>query len=264
MFEREYTKALEACRKAGAIISRYYNSQYKVEEKGVDQPVTVADREANESIQRVLMETFPQDGWLSEESNDTPERHSKKRVWIVDPLDGTKEFISKVPEFAVSIALSVDSRIVVGAVFNPLTHELFSARLGAGAYLNDSMIEVTRKTELKRAVILASRSEFGQGEWKPYKGQFEIQPSGGMAYKMVMVARGRADGSFSLAPKNEWDFAAGTLILQEAGGVVSQLDGTPFVFNQQTIRYPGIVYGNPSIYQKLLALVQGELKTSSN
>lgn len=256
MYEKEFEKAVEAAKKGGEVILHCYNKDYEVQEKSEDHPITIADRKANEAIHSVLQGAFPGDGWLSEETKDTEERLIKRRVWIVDPLDGTKEFIAKIKEFAVSIALVVDHQPVVGVIYNPGTDELFAAKQFEGAFLNNKPIKTTREKDLKKARILASRSELKRNEWEPYEGKFTIVPSGGMAFKMSQVARGEADGSFSLQPKTEWDFAAGTLLIQEAGGVVTQMDGHPFIFNKKNPRAPGIIYGNPHVHRQLAEMVK--------
>lgn len=258
MFQHEYQIAIQAAQKAGGIIQKYYHADYTIEKKSPDQPVTIADREANEAIKQTLLTAFPADGWLSEETSDTKERLQKNRVWIVDPLDGTKEFINKIPEFAVSIALVVDQKPVVGVVYNPASGELFSVCKQGGAYLNKQKILVSQTRSLKQAIILASRSELSRNEWDPYQGCFHIKPSGGMAYKMSVVACGLADASFSLQPKTEWDFAAATLLIEEAGGRVCQLNGDPFLFNQTNPRVPGLVYGNPQILQILFTQFESD------
>ena len=257
MFEKEYAVAIEAAKKAGNIISGYFGRQYKVHEKGKDQPVTDADREANRAIHETVLSAFPADGWLSEETKDDAVRLGKKRVWIVDPLDGTKEFIAGIHEFAVSIALVQDGKPVVGVINNPMTGELSTARKGEGAYLHHQNLKVTSRKNLAGASILASRSEIGRGEWQKFVGRFLIQVSGGMACKMALVAAGIADGSFSLQPKNEWDIAAGVLLVEEAGGKVTGIDGKPFVFNKADPKSENIVYGNPAIHKKLLEMLKG-------
>lgn len=255
MYEQEYGKAIEAARLAGDIIATYFGKSLAVHQKGNDQPVTKADQEANEIIQKTLLSSFPDDAWLSEETKDNADRLKKERVWIVDPLDGTKEFINTIPEFAISIALVIQEKPVVGVIYNPITDELYSARRGEGAFLNRHPIHVTPKKDLEKAHILASRSEISKGEWRPYVGRCMIHPLGGMAYKMARVAAGSADGSFSLSPKSEWDICAGALLIEEAKGEVSLPNGKPFQFNNENFVFPGIVYGNSSIHKQLLGLI---------
>ena len=129
MFNEELIAAKVAARNAGKILMKYYKSEdNKVKMKGIDNPVTIADNEADEFLSDFLMGEFPNDGWLSEETVDTKERLSMNRVWIVDPLDGTKEFIEGIPHFSVSIALVQDEHPVVGVIYNPATNEMFSCQ----------------------------------------------------------------------------------------------------------------------------------------
>ncbi len=119
--QRELTVAVHAARSAGSIVKHYFDAGVEAWEKSKNNPVTHADLEANQRIQSLISEAFPDDGWLSEENADSAERLSKKRVWIVDPLDGTKEFIDHIPEFCVCIGLTIDGRAVLGAEYNPAT-----------------------------------------------------------------------------------------------------------------------------------------------
>lgn len=252
MFSRELSIAINAAKLASTAIMKVYATPFEVQHKSKEQPVTEADRQANDIIQKTILTAFPDDGWLSEESIDEAKRLNKKRVWIVDPLDGTKEFIAKIPEFAISIGLSVEGRTVVGVILNPATGRLFTAEKGKGAFCDGKSIRVSAETNLTQARILSSRSETSRGEWTNYQGKFVIQESGGMAHKMSVVAEGNAEGSFSLQPKSEWDLCAGLVLIEEAGGKVTHLDGSPFLFNKQNPHEPDIVYGNRAIYQKLI------------
>lgn len=253
--KQECELAIKAALKAGEAIMKVYATTFKVDHKSPEQPITEADRQANQIILETLLGAYASDGWLSEETLDNHERLKKERVWIVDPLDGTKEFITRVPEFAVSIGLAVNGEAVVGVIYNPSTKQMFSGYKGGGAFLNNKQIAVSNSQELSNAKILASRSEIKRGEWKDFDGKFNIIPSGGMAHKMAMVVCGIADGSFSLSPKNEWDFCAGTLLIKEAGGTVSRRNGDNFLFNKANPKTEDIVYGNKTIHRHLLGML---------
>lgn len=255
-YEKELKAAIQAARNASEEILKYYGRSLDIQDKGHDSPVTIADHEANRVILETLQSNFPNDGYLSEETKDSPDRLEKERVWIIDPLDGTKEFINEIPEFAVSIALSIKGESVVGVILNPATAEIYHAVKDQGAYLNDVQISVSQTANLKEAQILASRSEIKRGEWKIFEGKFDIIPSGGMAYKMVTVAQGRADASFTLTPKNEWDFAAGLLILKEAGGTTLSLLDKEFTLNEENPLIDGMVYSNTHLHKSLTKLIK--------
>jgi len=254
-WEKEHLCALTAARAAGEIIRSHYHTRYDIDYKGKDSPVTIADRDANHKIHEILHGEFPSDGWLSEETVDSPARLSCRRVWVVDPMDGTKEFIQKVPELAVSIALVEDGSPVVGVAYNPIQDQLFWAVRGQGAWVNDRRAQVSQAAQLKDATILASRSETQRGEWKNFSSRFRVQQTGSAAYKMALIATGEADATFTLVPKNEWDICAGVLLIEEAGGTVSHLDGHPLRFNQAKTLLQGLIASNGRLHPHLLQLV---------
>jgi len=223
--------AERAAREAGKVILGYYQDEYEIQEKGKGNPVTTADLEADKVLESTLLGARPDDGWLSEETADSPARLDCSRVWIVDPIDGTKEFIKGIPQFAISIALAAEGQIVVGVIYNPAKDELYSAARGLGLTLNGKPAHVSDLTDLSKASILASRSEVARGEFDVFKDDYEITPIGSIAYKLALVAAGQADLTFTLTPKNEWDFAAGSLLVTEGGGRVLVLGGHPQTFN---------------------------------
>ena len=217
--------------------------------------MTSADLEADAALREHLSGAFPDYGWLSEETADNPARLSRRRVWIVDPLDGTKEFIKGIPEFVVAIALAEDGVPVLGVTYNPIKRELFWAARGAGCYLDDSLVHVTAAPGLAGSVVLASRSETARGDWKAYKDQFAAHPIGSVAYKLALVAAGKADGTFTASPKSEWDIASGAALLAEAGGVMTDIHGNPIRFNREQVKLDGFVAAGPALHAALSKLV---------
>ena len=194
-------------------------------------PVTEADRAVDQVLARVL--PVDGEGWLSEESRDDPSRLDRRRVWAVDPLDGTREFVDGIPEWCVSVGLLEDGRPVAGGVANPATGEVFVGSLDGGITYNGRPARVSSRKSLSGAVVLASRSEVGRGDWERYRGApFKVRPMGSVAYKLALVAAGLADATWTLAPKHEWDVAAGVALVLAAGGRVRTLDGSPLLFNQ--------------------------------
>ena len=238
--------AKEAALEAGGLILNYYKADYEIKEKGYHNPVTTADHAADTRLKEILTEARPVYGWLSEETVDSPDRLNKERTWVVDPLDGTKEFIEGVPHFVVSVALVENGNPIIGVLFNPVTKELFTASTGEGAFLDDKPIRCLTKDEVSDMVILNSRSETRRGLWIPFDGAFgELRSIGSVAYKLGLTAAGKADIFASLRPKNEWDICAGNCIINEAGGKLIDLRGNRVIFNQEkTLIEPGLIAGD--------------------
>jgi myo-inositol-1(or 4)-monophosphatase len=252
---KERDVAVQAARAAGAIIRRYYGTTVAVEMKGHDDPLTAADRESNACIHEIVSTAFPDDGWLSEETADSRERLSRRRVWIVDPLDGTKEFTQHIPEFCVCIALVEGGRPIVAVELNPIADRLYVAVRGQSATVNGTPARVSTQRILAQAEVLASRSEDKRGEWDAFKPRCKVVLTGSVAFKLAELSTGSGDATFTLTPKNEWDICAGSLLVEEAGGRVTALDGTPLVFNQPSPLRPGMIASNGLLHDGLLALI---------
>jgi myo-inositol-1(or 4)-monophosphatase len=226
----------------------------RVEHKPGAGPVTEADRAVNDVLARML--PAEGEGWLSEESRDDPRRLEKRRVWAVDPLDGTREFVAGIPEWCVSVGLLEDGRAVAGGVANPATGEVFLGSLASGMTYNGRKARVSGRQGLPGAVVLASRSEVDRGEWERFRGAaFTVRPVGSVAYKLALVAAGLADATWTLVPKHEWDVAAGVALVLAAGGSVHTPDGSALRFNQPLPRLSGLVAETPD----LLPAVKREL-----
>jgi len=217
---------------------RSFRTEQRVEYKSENQPVTAADREADALIRRILLQATPEYGWLSEESVDDPVRLQKHRVWIVDPIDGTASFIAGRAEFTVSIGLVEQHRPIVGVVYNPATDECFHAIRGGGAWYEQTRLEV-RPPDRGR-ILAASRNEIREGDFVRFP-DYELLPVGSTAYKMTRVAAGMADAFVSRGSKGEWDTCAGELIVLEAGGIVSEIEGQPIRYNQASPLINGII-----------------------
>ncbi|HUE77528.1 MAG TPA: 3'(2'),5'-bisphosphate nucleotidase CysQ [Longimicrobiales bacterium] len=254
--------ALNATRAAGRLVMETFGTDPEVRHKSPDQPVTEADLGADALLMERLLGARPDYGWLSEETVDRPERLSRSRAWVVDPVDGTRSFIAGYPEFAVSVGLVEDGEPVVGVIFNPARNELFWALRGGGAFGNRGVAggqERLRIAEAKEArpSLLASRSEIGRGEFEPFVEAHDLLEVGSTAYKMAGVAAGDGDGFLSRGPKSEWDVAAGALIVEEAGGTVTDLNGRRLRFNRPDPYVHGILAAAPALHAALLARVGG-------
>jgi myo-inositol-1(or 4)-monophosphatase len=243
--------ALHAARQ---VFARFTPGAIEAEYKVGHDPVTEADR----LVDAVLRDTLLKDGegWLSEETVDDFSRLRSTRVWVVDPLDGTREFVAGIPEFCVSIAMAENGQPVAGGVCNPATSEVFLGSIESGMLYNGYPVQPTQKTTLESAVILASRSEVKRGEWKPFENLgFQVRPMGSIAYKLACVSAGLADATFTLTPKHEWDVAAGAALVQSAGGFVTTLENTALHCNQRNPLLSGLVAGAPLLQKELLGLL---------
>ena len=256
MLEFELSQAVTAARRAGDIIRSFFDGPYTVRSKAHGHPVTDADLRANECIRTIIQRAFPNDGWLSEETRDSSDRMRRRRVWIVDPLDGTKEFIQKIPEFCVSVALVEDGVPIVGVSYNPISSELFSAARGLGVHRNGTQRHTSETDSLADTRVLASRSEAARGEWDLFENSFHLVPTGSVAYKLALVAAGLGDATFTLTPKHEWDVCAGAALIREAGGQIADCDGQPLTFNQPDPIFPGIIATNGRLFESILATIK--------
>jgi myo-inositol-1(or 4)-monophosphatase len=261
--ERELELAKRAARAAGQILRGHWQrGGFRIGSKGRDNPVTEADLEADRALKRMLHDPFPEYGWLSEETADSRARLACRRVWIVDPLDGTKEFIQGVPEFAVAIALIENGKPVLGVTYNPIRREMMWAARGIGCHLNNRRVHVTRRTKLPGAVVLASRSETGRGEWREFGGMLKARPTGSVAYKLALVAAGKADATFTRSPKSEWDIASGAALIAEAGGIITDIRGKPLRFNRPQVKLEGLVADNGRIHRELMKIARPARRAS--
>src|SRR5215468_8960859 len=224
----EILKRIEAAiGDARTIFARFTPGAIDAQFKAGHDPVTEADR----AIDAVLRQNLLRDGegWLSEESVDDFSRLEKTRVWVVDPLDGTREFVKGIPEFCVSVGCVENGRPVAGGIHNPATNETFVGAVDSGVLYNGRLATPSPRGNLHGAVTLASRSEVKRGEWKAFEnGPLRVLAMGSVAYKLALVSAGLADITFTLTPKHEWDVAAGAALVASSGGYLATLSGSPF------------------------------------
>ncbi len=237
------------------VLSAFPPGAVEAERKQTGDLVTEADR----CVDLAVRETLASDdaGWLSEDTADDLSRLGKRRVWTVDPLDGTQEFLNGVPEWAVSVGLVEDGIAVAGGIVNPQTWDTVVGIAPEGVTLNDAPVCVTAAQSLEGARVLASRSEVGRGEWARFEeAPFSCVPTGSVAYKLALVAAGRADATFTLQPKNEWDIAAGVALVTAAGGRVLDLQGADLRFNERNTLRSGLVAGPPVLVDELIGYLR--------
>jgi myo-inositol-1(or 4)-monophosphatase len=251
-----------AARRGGSILIRYLNKldRLKVEKKGHNDFVSDADRAAEEAVIEVIQRHYPEHAILAEESGVQGDSDT---VWIIDPLDGTTNFLHGFPQFCVSIGVQVKGRVEAAAVYDPMRQELFAAARGEGAILDDRKIRVSGRKDLEHALIGTGfpfrQSDMDMGPYlemlgKVVRNTSGVRRPGAAALDLCYVAAGRLDGFWETGLK-PWDLAAGSLIIREAGGIVSGLDGS-----ENYLDSGHILCGTPKIYAGLARLCAHEIK----
>lgn len=235
------------------VLSRFTAGDIDSTFKSRDNPLTEADLAVDEVLKRNLPSEG--EGWLSEETADSPDRLGRRRVWIVDPIDGTKEFIDGIPEWCVSIGLIEQGRPIAGGIHNPATGERITGTIETGVtYTGPS--GASGATCLADARVGASRSELKRGQWEQFgNAAFTIVPTGSVAYKLGLVAAGRLDATWTLVPKNEWDLAGGAALLAASGGWAVLKDGSHPTWNDEDPLVPGFIASTAALRDEVSALL---------
>ncbi|MBI4370267.1 MAG: 3'(2'),5'-bisphosphate nucleotidase CysQ [Elusimicrobia bacterium] len=251
-------QALDA---AGAQILRFYQQSADVRYKEDSSPLTQADIASNRVLQQTLTILWPKAAWLSEETVDDARRLGSRWVWIVDPLDGTKEFVRGIAEFAISAALVEDGEVILGGVFNPATKEWGVAMSGeepdfGGFHSQVSRGEPSSVLRLNQADVSVSRSELERGTIKPYLPFFtRFTGIGSVSYKLLRVAAGLESLTVSAEPKSEWDVAGGSFLVKSAGMAYQRFDRREVFFNQQPPRFhTGTLAGTSELVDEFLKI----------
>ncbi len=265
MTKNSYSDVLERIRaaieQAQGVFARFTPGEIAAEYKAGHDPVTEADH----ALDAVLRKTLLRDGegWLSEESVDDASRLNCERVWVVDPLDGTREFVAGIPEFCVSIAMVERGRPVAGGICNPATDEVFLGSIDGGVEFNGSPVRASKRNTLAGALVLASRSESKRGEWQAFQNApFRVQPMGSVAYKLARIAAGLADATFTLTPKHEWDVAGGAALIASSGGFVQTLN-SELTCNHRNPLLNGLLACGPLLKDDLLEFLAPYLETAN-
>jgi myo-inositol-1(or 4)-monophosphatase len=250
---------IAAARKAARAIKRDFGELEKLQVslKSPANFVTAADRRAEETIYTELMKARPGYGFLGEESGRR-EGSDKSHTWIVDPLDGTTNFLHGIPHFAISMALERDGAVVAGLIYNPATDEMFIAEKGKGAFLNDQRIRVAGRTRLAEAIVACGIAHHGHGDVGLSRKEVSavqehvagVRRFGAAALDLAWIAAGRLDGYWERTLK-PWDMAAGLVLVREAGGFVTDCDGRDEILSKGHV-----VAGNEPIHKGLLSLLK--------
>lgn len=250
----DLTLLTEAAREAGRIAAAFSGPAAQRWEKPAGAgPVTEADLAVNEMLEDRLRRARPDYGWLSEESEDTADRLTRDRVFIIDPLDGTRSFVEGSSSWAHSLAVVEDGAPVAAVIYLPARDKLYAARKGGGASLNGTPIRASDKAALEQADILAARPNLQSLHWRNgHVPHFSRSYRPSLAYRLALVAQGRFDGMLTLRPSWEWDIAAGDLILREAGAICTDRSGAPLRFNNPRPKVNGVVAAGAALHRQLI------------
>lgn len=241
-------------RAAGEIARKAFDANdAKVWDKAGNHPVTDADIAVNDYLAKLLCAARPSYGWLSEETKDDHSRHACPRTFVVDPIDGTRAFIDRTHNFAVSVAIIQDGKSIAAALYNPLAEEMFLAFKGGGATLNGAPISPSAARELEGCKMVGYPRKFRRLGWP----DMNVTIANSMAYRIALVACGHADATVAFTPKSDWDLAAAELIAVEAGAMVTDLNGKAFSYNQKSTSEIGVICAGPH----LMPLISKRVKT---
>lgn len=257
--------AVKAARSAGRLIVRNFENAdtVQVSEKNKDDLVTNIDRECQRTIAETILHFYPDDRITGEENSANTANTDSEREWIVDPIDGTTNFVKGIPHVAVSIAVKFKGETVAGCVYDPILDELFTAEKGSGAQLNDRKIHVSNRQSLNGTIIAVSYPHRKRQYLDEYRSMMnrafdkcaDLRRMGTASLDLAYVAAGRLDGYFE-ACLYPWDFAAGELIVREAGGFVTDFSGK----NDAYYENGSIVCGSPHVHRALLECIRPDLK----
>ncbi|WP_420585946.1 inositol monophosphatase family protein [Ruegeria sp.] len=246
---------IDAAREAGQIATRYSGETAQRWDKpdGAG-PVTEADLAVNAMLEQRLPAARPGYGWLSEETEDSDDRLDKDRVFIIDPIDGTRSFAEGSRTWAHSLAIAEQGEVTAAVIYLPRRDLLYAAAKGQGATLNGAPIKVSDISDLGTSEILAAKPNLDPRHWQQGEvPQFKRVYRPSLAYRLALVGQGRFDGMLTLRPSWEWDIAAGDLIIREAGGICSDRTGQPLRFNNAHPRLNGVIGAGADIHKTLYA-----------
>lgn len=239
----------DAVRAAGAIARAAFEAnESKVWDKSENHPVTDADIAVNDYLENVLQSARPDYGWLSEETKDDRSRHDAARTFVVDPIDGTRAFIDRKPNFAVCAGVTENGHTVAAAIYNPLKDEMFEAHLGGGAWLNGRKILAKDRGQIEGCHMVGYPRKFRRLGWP----DMNMSVVNSMAYRICLVAAGAVDATVSFTPKSDWDLAAAELIASEAGAQITNLRGQAFHYDHESVTEFGVICASPRLHALLL------------
>jgi len=245
-------RLIDIAREAGALGQSIRRKGLEIQTKPGGTPVTNADLAVDEFLKLRLSGLAPELGWLSEETADAPQRLAKRRLFVVDPIDGTRAFMKDKPAWSVCIAVVDAHQPVQAVVFAPDMDQTFYAALGAGAYLNDQVIRASGRQSLVDMKMLGDKPMFDHPAWPLKWPDMQIETRNSIAYRMCLVSSGEFDAAIALNTKSEWDLAASDLIAREAGACSSDHMGDGFSYNQPVPLLRSVVCSAPGVHAEIL------------
>lgn len=248
----DYDLLSESIREAGELAASFFKKGASFWSKSRGDPVTEADIAVDALLKNRLIGPRPHYGWLSEESEDDHNRLKCARVWVVDPIDGTRAFIEGRSEFTISVGLIENGSPTLGMVLNPIHKQLFEAVRDKGARCNDKLIRTSIIEDLNDARLLAGYRALSQHQGFRNLREDQCSAVNSIAYRMSLVACGQYDATIALTEKNDWDIAAADIIVREAGGSVSAPDGSIFRYNKECVTHPGVIAAGSNIYDRIV------------
>lgn len=253
--------AVDAARAGGELAAQNFGRDMRVWEKAKGDPVSEIDIAVNDLIAQQLRSARPSYGWLSEETKDNTDRLDKQRLWVIDPIDGTRAYIKGRPEYCVSIACVEAGRPVVAALYDPSANEMYTAMAGGGAWRNDVPLRASTHSDALTARLVLAPDMAGHAYWpQPWAPRSLVRPNS-MALRIAWVATGEHDLTMALSTKQDWDLAAADLILSEAGGRMTDQDGTALNYNAPSTGHPFVVGGAPGVHDVACAQLRGLIAT---
>lgn len=254
-YRADLALAIEAAQEAGALAMRYFGTDMDVRDKSPNNPVSEADLAVDALLKSKLGTARPDYGWLSEETADDHSRLSARKVWVVDPIDGTRAFIKAKPHFTICIGLLDQSNSVVGVVFNPATGEMFEASHGGGARLNGVPIVPSSTNAIENCAMLGDPGMFKHPAWPTPWPHMDVVSRNSIAYRMCLVAAGYYDGAIALSAKSDWDLAAAAVIVAEAGALATTHEGEAFRYDHVVPLQKSLVVAGKGLHPLLIERV---------
>ncbi len=249
MLEHEREVATAAAQRAGGEVARMRKEGLRYGRKGGHELVSEADIHAAEILHEALTGAFPDTGWLSEEHPDTADRLGRERVWVVDPIDGTREYLQGLPEYAISVGLVVDGRPALGVVHNPATGEMHTAICGGAP----PVAPLGGTPPAREYLALVGRGEERLGVAPPLPGRARTRPTGSIAYRLALLAAGKGDVVVTWYARQEWDVAAGVALALAQGLTVTDALGEAIVFNQPQPLVRGLLAAETGLHAHIHA-----------